>query len=161
MFDLFGKIGKIGIGCAVAGTVLATLGAMAGIIIGGIAADMPAWVIVLICAIIILFDAGMAAIFYFAFRAVLGPEVERRKLLEAGEAAEATILEVTDTGVTVNEIYPVVKVLLEVRPHGRPPYQAETQMMINRMERVSVILIINHIPLLKQETSMQIIIWKL
>jgi hypothetical protein len=134
LFGLFDRIGKIGIGCAIAGTVVATLAVLAGVIIGGIAAGLPAWVIVLICVIAILFDGGMAAVFYFAFKAVLGPEVERRRLLETGEPAEATILTVEDTGITVNEIYPVVKVLLEVRPQGRPPYQAETQMMINRMD---------------------------
>jgi len=131
---MFGRIGKISLGCAAAGMVLVALGALAGIIIGGIAADMPVWVIVLICAAVLLFEGGMAATLYFVIKAALAPEVERRKLLETGEPAEATILEVRDTGMTVNEIYPVVKVLLEVRPQGRPAYQAETQMMINRMD---------------------------
>ncbi|MBN2028402.1 MAG: hypothetical protein JW854_16755 [Actinobacteria bacterium] len=134
MFDLLGKVGKIGIGCATAGMVLATAGVLAGVIIGGIAADLSIWVIVLICMVALLFDVGMAVIFYFAFKAALGPEVERRRLLETGEAAEATIMEVVDTGMTMNEIYPVVKVRLEVRPPGRPAYQAETQMIINRMD---------------------------
>ena len=56
MFDLFNRVGKIGIGCAAGGMVLATLGVLAGVIIGGIAADLPAWVIVLICAIAVLFE---------------------------------------------------------------------------------------------------------
>ncbi|RJP28598.1 MAG: hypothetical protein C4536_11885 [Actinobacteria bacterium] len=134
MFGLFNRMGKIGIGCSIAGAAVGTLAVMAGVIVGGIAAGLPAWAIVLICMFFLLFDVGIAAVFFLVFRATLDPEVKRRALLEKGEPAEATILTVTDTGVTVNEIYPVVKVLLEVRPQGRPPYQTETQMLINRMD---------------------------
>ncbi len=134
MFDLFGKLGKIGIGCGITGAVLGSLAGLVAIIVAGIVTGLPAWAIVLISLVVILISGGIFATFYFVFKAVLGPEVERRKLLESGEPAEATILAVTDTGVTVNRIYPVVKLLLEVRPQGRPPYQVETKMMLNRMD---------------------------
>ncbi len=134
MFNLFNRLGKIGIGCGTAGFIVGMLAALGAIIVGGIAAGAPAWVIVLICLLVLLFNGGMVAVFFFGFRWALGPEVARRKLLERGEDAEATILEVTDTRVTLNEIYPIVKVLLEVRPQGRPPYQAEARMIINRVD---------------------------
>jgi hypothetical protein len=134
VFGLFNRMGRIGIGCGIAAVAFTTLAILATVIVVGVVTDLPAWFIVLLCFVTLLFDGGMAAVFYFVFKAVLGPEVARRKLLEKGESAEATILQVTDTGVTVNEIYPMVKVLLEVRPQGRPPYQAETTMIINRMD---------------------------
>jgi hypothetical protein len=134
MFDLFGKLGKIGIGCGITGAILGSLAGLVGIIVAGIVTGLPAWAIVLIGLVVLLIGGGIFATFYFVFKAVLGPEVERRKLLESGEPAEATILAVTDTGVTVNQIYPVVKVLLEVRPQGRQPYQVETKMILNRMD---------------------------
>ena len=134
MFDLFNRLGKIGISCGTAAFIVGTLAALGATIVAGIAVGAPAWVIVLICLLFLLFTGGMVAVFYFAFKWTLGPEIARRRLLEKGEEAEATILKVTDTGVTVNNIYPVVKVLLEVRPQGRPPYQVETRMVVNRVD---------------------------
>ena len=134
MFGLFNRLGRIGMGCGLAGAVAGMLAGLAAVIVAGIATGLPAWLIVIICLALLLLAGGFYAVIFFAFKAVLGPEVARRKLLETGEPAEATILQVTDTRVTMNEIYPVVKVLLEVRPQGRPPYQAETTMLINRMD---------------------------
>lgn len=134
MLGLFNRMGRIGIGCGIAASAFTSLVVLAVIIAVGIVADLPAWLIAIIAFASLLFDAAFFAVFYFAFRTVLGPEVDRRDLMQKGEPAEATILRVTDTRVTVNEIYPVVKVLLEVRPQGRPPYRAETQMLINRVD---------------------------
>ncbi len=104
------------------------------VVIVGIATDLPMWVTAIMIVAILLFEAVLFAVFYYALKWTLGPEVARRRLLESGEPAEATILQVTDTGVTMNNIYPVVKVLLEVRPQGRPPYQVETRMTVNRVD---------------------------
>jgi hypothetical protein len=134
VFGLFNRVGKIGIGCGIAAAVISCVVGLGVVIIVGIVTGLPVWATVLICLFLLLFEAMFFAVFYYALKWTLGPEMARRKLLESGEDAEATILKVTDTGVTMNNIYPVVKVLLEVHPQGRPPYQVETRMIINRMD---------------------------
>ena len=134
MFDLFNRVGKIGIGCGIAAAVISFVVSLGVVILVGIATNLPVWVTAIMIVAVLLFEAAFVAVFYYVFKWTLGPEVARRKLLESGEPAEATILKVTDTGVTMNNIYPVVKVLLEVRPQGRPPYQVETRMILSRVD---------------------------
>jgi len=55
-----------------------------------------------------------------------------RALLAKGEPAQAFILSASDTGVTVNDS-PQVRLRLEVRPAGRPPYEAETTLLVGRL----------------------------
>ena len=56
-----------------------------------------------------------------------------RELQRSGAPAEALILSIWDTGITVNND-PVVGFLLEVRPAGRPAYQARTKLLISRLD---------------------------
>lgn len=56
-----------------------------------------------------------------------------RELQKTGEPAEALILRIWDTGMTVNDD-PVVGFALEVRPKGREAYQAETKLRISRLD---------------------------
>lgn len=56
-----------------------------------------------------------------------------RALLANGEPAPAFILSAFDTGVTVNDS-PQVRLRLEVRPAGRPPYEAETTLLVGRLQ---------------------------
>jgi len=58
---------------------------------------------------------------------------DAKALQEIGESAEATILKIWDTGMTVNDD-PVVGFLLDVRPSGKPGYQAETKLQISRVD---------------------------
>jgi hypothetical protein len=58
---------------------------------------------------------------------------DAKALQEIGESAEATILKIWDTGMTVNDD-PVVGFLLDVRPSGKPAYQAETKLRISRVD---------------------------
>jgi len=58
---------------------------------------------------------------------------QARKLDKTGRPAEATILEIRDTGMTLNDD-PVVDFVLEVRPEGMEPYRARTRMPISRIE---------------------------
>ena len=58
---------------------------------------------------------------------------DAKALQEIGESAEATIVKIWDTGITVNED-PVVGFLLDVRPSGKPAYQAETKLRISRVD---------------------------
>jgi hypothetical protein len=73
-------------------------------------------------------------VIYVVFSRVLGPATQRRKLQEAGEPAEATVLGISDTGMTLNRIYPYVQMDLEVRPPGRPAYRVSSKFLINRLD---------------------------
>jgi hypothetical protein len=57
---------------------------------------------------------------------------QAKELQTTGEAAQAEILKIWDTGMTVNDD-PVVGFLLEVRPTGKDAYQAETKLRISRL----------------------------
>ena len=56
-----------------------------------------------------------------------------RELQKVGEQAQALVLRIWDTGISVNDD-PVVGFLLEVYPAGRPAYQARTKLRINRLD---------------------------
>ncbi|HEX8246900.1 MAG TPA: DUF3592 domain-containing protein [Pyrinomonadaceae bacterium] len=58
---------------------------------------------------------------------------KNRRLLRHGEPAQAKILKIWDTGVTVND-NPQVGLLLAVYPENRDPYQAETKKVISRLQ---------------------------
>ena len=52
-----------------------------------------------------------------------------------GEAAQATIVSATETGVLVNGENPLMKFQLEVHPNNRPLFQAETQGVISQASK--------------------------
>jgi hypothetical protein len=54
------------------------------------------------------------------------------KLLKEGVAANATILKIWDTGVTLND-NPQVGMLLEIQPIGREPFRVEMKSIISRI----------------------------
>lgn len=55
------------------------------------------------------------------------------ELHRIGMPAEATVLRIWDTGMTVNK-NPVVGFLLEVRPPDEAPWRAETKQLVSRLE---------------------------
>lgn len=57
---------------------------------------------------------------------------QAKELSTTGETAQAEILKIWDTGMTVNDD-PVVGFLLEVHPDGKDSYQAETKLRISRV----------------------------
>lgn len=63
---------------------------------------------------------------------VLG-SMTNRSILANGEPGSATIVKIWDTGATVNRD-PVVRMLLEVQPATGSPFQAETEMLVSRLE---------------------------
>lgn len=67
------------------------------------------------------------------FWSVFWPMIRSDRLLKTGEPAEATILKLWDTGVTLNE-NPQIGLRLEVRPPGRAPFQTETKMVVSRLQ---------------------------
>ena len=60
-------------------------------------------------------------------------EGEARRIRQVGTPAEALVLAIRDTGMTINND-PVVAFSLEVRPAGGRPYQAETRGRIGRLD---------------------------
>ena len=62
----------------------------------------------------------------------LSGEGEAKRIRRVGESAEALVLEIRDTGITVNDD-PVVAFRLRVRPPGGAPYEVETRGLVGRL----------------------------
>ena len=63
---------------------------------------------------------------------VKGQTLTRELMQGKGRPAQALILQIRDTGVTLNE-NPQVEFSLEVRPEGASPYQAQTTALVSRL----------------------------
>ncbi len=72
------------------------------------------------------------AIIVVVFRKVSGLSAPNRELLATGESAPATIVNLWDTGTSVND-NPLVGLLLQVQPANRPAYQVQTTLLISRL----------------------------
>lgn len=60
-------------------------------------------------------------------------EATAREIRAVGQPGEATVVQIWDTGVTVNDD-PVVGFLLDVKPaDGRPGFQAKTRALVSRL----------------------------
>jgi len=145
---------SIGIWIGIAGGVIGGVAAVVGVTVAAAVSGLPAFVVVIVAGVTLLFCVGFFAVFYIVFSAVLGPAVGRDKLVQAvesagaapgpggdngkqpqnAEPADATVLSVSDTGVTLNDIYPYVQMELEVRPQGRPAYRMSSKFLINRLD---------------------------
>jgi hypothetical protein len=109
-------VGKIGM-------VIGLLGGLAGLAVGIYFAPVMGSIM----GAIFIITFGWV---YFAFFRGIGGS---KKILETGLPAQATILEVRDTGVTVNN-NPQIKLILQVTPSTGMPYQAEVKLLISRLE---------------------------
>ena len=67
-----------------------------------------------------------------AIRDRMTGETEARRIRAVGVAAPATVVQIWDTGVTVNDD-PVVGFLLDVKPEGQAPFQAKTKALVSRL----------------------------
>ncbi|MGH2575570.1 MAG: hypothetical protein ACRDFC_07715 [Ignavibacteria bacterium] len=105
------------------GLIVGLLGGAAGIAVGIITAPIPGTIFALVFVLI----------FFFVYWKIFRPMVVSNKLLKTGTPAQATVLKVWDTGVTVNND-PQVGILLEVSPPMAMPYQVETKMIISRLQ---------------------------
>lgn len=59
-------------------------------------------------------------------------EGEAKRIRRVGRAADALVLDIWDTGITVNDD-PVVAFRLEVRPREGSPYEVETRGFVSRL----------------------------
>lgn len=57
---------------------------------------------------------------------------KKRNILENGTQAQAIVLGVRDTGVTINE-NPRVELTLQVQPEGQPPFEAKKKVTVSRV----------------------------
>ena len=78
--------------------------------------------------------AGTLAITAFCFWFFFHDEARNNRLRRRGQAAEATILAISETGITVQGNYPLAKLRLRVEPAGGEPYEVTTKCLINRFE---------------------------
>jgi hypothetical protein len=68
---------------------------------------------------------------------------EQSELVHAGRRAPAVVIEVKDTGTTINN-QPRVRLQLRVQPEGEPPFEVERKLLVSRLaiprpgERVEV-----------------------
>lgn len=122
-----GKIGVVAAGLgAAAGIAAAYAAALSGP--GGLREKAGGLIFVSVFVLVVLL------IVLFVYRKVFAPVGSQRKLQRTGLPAEATILAIRETGWTVNTIYPVVRLKLEVRPPGGRPYEAEVRTIIGRLD---------------------------
>jgi hypothetical protein len=105
------------------GLIGAFLGFLAGMAIIIIVDPYPGVLVVALAVALVAFC------FWFFFRG----EFRRAKVLRSGLPATATILEVRSTGVTVNEVYPEIELLLEVHRKGSESYQARARCLIDQV----------------------------
>lgn len=117
VFKRFNLMGQIGL-------IVGLIGGIIGMVVGIIAEPLFGTIL----------SAIVIAVVYFSLRAAFGSIIRQEGLMKSGVQAEATILEVKETGMTVNEIYPVIKLVLEVRPPEGQPFQVETKELINRFD---------------------------
>ena len=82
----------------------------------------------------VIITAGTIALTAFCFWFFFHDEVRNNRLRERGQAAEATIIEVSETGITVQDNYPLAKLRLRVEPASKEPYEVTTKCLMNRFE---------------------------
>ncbi len=103
-------------------------GAAIGLIVGISAViATKAWFALIIMVVVI---GIMGSVFW---KVLFGPMMLNRRLSKTGFATTARVVEVSDTGVTVNNA-PQVKMILEVTPPNGTAYLVETKQLISRLQ---------------------------
>lgn len=82
---------------------------------------------------LVLVGVFMATSVVGTIGASIASGVSNSRLQATGRPAEATILHISDTGTTINKD-PVVRFKLEVRPPGEPPFEAEAERLVSRLQ---------------------------
>jgi hypothetical protein len=95
--------------------------------------DSGLWITLVVILVTLLVAAPVLIISGIFVARLLGNSSRNRAILAAGEPAQAVIVSVVDTGVTVNDC-PQARLTLEVRPAARPPFVAETTLLVGRFQ---------------------------
>jgi len=115
--------GVIGLGAAIFGVVIA-FSVMPGN--SGFVSFIP---IISGVAVILIVPLVLGVVFLKIIR----PMFQANALLKTGEPAQARVLRLWDTGVTLNDS-PQVGLLLEVQRQNYPAYQVETKTFVSRLQ---------------------------
>lgn len=132
--------GKFGTIAGIIGGVIGALAVIGAVLAVGIVTHQAAWVVVVETVAVILFLVLFFGMFIYVFKWAFKSTGIERDLMDSKEkgepveAAEAVVIEVHETGVTVNDVYPMAGLTLEVRPQGRAPYRAEVKWLIDRFQ---------------------------
>jgi hypothetical protein len=95
--------------------------------------DSGLWITLIVIAVTLLVAAPVLIISGFFLVRLFKNSARNSQILAAGEPAQAVIVSVADTGVTVNDC-PQARLTLEVRPAGRQPFLAETTLLVGRFQ---------------------------
>lgn len=112
-------------------------GAWIGIVGGVVGLLVAAGVVIMTAGSTgIYISIGMLAlfggIFYLLYRLIFKPMINANRLQKTGLPGKARILEVKDTGVTINN-NPQVKLILEVKNSFGQKYQAQCRVLVSRI----------------------------
>lgn len=108
--------------------VLVFIGIVASMALGGVA--MHFWGGV---AGLIVLVAGIVGCTVWAIGSISKPTKEDQRLAVSGIEANAVILQVIDSRITINDLDYVVKLILRVEPSNGTPFQAETEITVSRV----------------------------
>ena len=79
-------------------------------------------------------------VLFFVFRMMSGLRQQvtaSNTLLMTGVPAQAKVLQLMDTGTTIND-NPMAQLVLEVQPQGSPAYQTQVKMIVPRLKLAQV-----------------------
>jgi len=98
--------------------------------------DMGAGLGIVITLVSILFSlvvfGGVAFVMWKVFGGLMKQSQERQALLATGMPAMGRVIQLVDTGMLVNN-NPQVRIVVEVQMPGRPPYPADTTMIVSML----------------------------
>jgi hypothetical protein len=110
------------------GIIIGLIGGGIGLVVGfGAVIATKSIVGIVIMALVV---GIMGTVFW---KTLFGPMMLSRRLAKSGFATNARVVEVSDTGVTVNNA-PQVKLLLEITPPNGTTYLVETKQLISRLQ---------------------------
>lgn len=110
-----------------AGAWIGLIGGLIGALIGIIAAISVSPTQGIFVTMIIV---GVFSLIYFVF---FRPMITRSRLIKTGEQRNGKILEIWDTGVTINN-NPQIGLLVEVKDKYGKTYQSKTKLVVSRLE---------------------------
>lgn len=90
--------------------------------------DMFGFSFLIMGVVAVITLASVAFAGFFVYR-IFAQGAKNRAILQTGLPAYAVVLQLADTGTRVND-NPQVHILLEVRPHDRPPFQAQATTIV-------------------------------
>ncbi|MCC6866172.1 MAG: hypothetical protein IT280_08440 [Ignavibacteria bacterium] len=123
------------------GMIIGLIGGGIGLIVGFAAViSTGSWFALIIMIAVVGFTGSIF------WKVLFGPMFLSRRLEKSGIATNAKVVEMSDTGVTLNN-QPQVKLLLEVTPPNGSAYMVETKQVISRLQ-TSMYMPGNMIPVL-------------